>query len=57
MAYSPQELRNLAWNCRSLARETQPRQVQESLIRMAEDFERKASQAERHFEPIGGGRY
>ena len=55
--HSPQELRTLAWNCRSLARHGQPVSLKSSLLKMARTFEQEAAQRERLRNPIGGGRY
>jgi hypothetical protein len=48
---SPQELRNLAWNCRSLSR-WMDEPLESSLRRMATHFERKAVERDRLREPV-----
>lgn len=48
---SAEELRNLAWNCRSLARWMEA-PLESSLRRMANDFDREAVERERPREPM-----
>jgi hypothetical protein len=54
--YSARELRNLACNCRSLARQTEAEQVGIFLLQLADDFDHKARMLEPKQEPIGSGR-
>lgn len=48
---SPHELRNLAWNCRSLANHTESKRLRSSLMQMASRFEENAGARARERAP------
>jgi len=46
-----ERLRDIAANCRQVARIVDTRTTIETLLRMAEDYERKADEAEKRYSP------
>jgi hypothetical protein len=45
---SPQQLRNLAWNCQALANCMKSERLQRSLMEMSRNFNRQACRRELH---------